>query len=142
MPINLQKILTKYSEKLKRTIRQEKKRTQIRSSGIEIDDFPGGPDGFELVSRFCYNNGATTITVSNVSLLHCCAVFLGMTGKMFSSNLLHQTEVFLQQMFYWSWNDVLACLKSLEPFFSFVDSCDLVKSSCVCFLQRLLRIQT
>lgn len=132
-----QKILTKYSEKLKRTIRQAKKRTQIRSSGIEIDDFPGGPDGFELVSRFCYNSGATTITVSNVSLLHCCAVFLGMTEKMFSSNLLHQTEVFLQQMFYWSWNDVLACLKSLEPFFSFAESCGLVKKLMCLLLAKI-----
>lgn len=128
-----QKVLTKYSEKLKKIIKQEKKRTQIRSSGIEIDDFPGGPDGFELVSRFCYNNGATTITVSNVSLLHCCAVFLGMTEKMSASNLLHQTEAFLQQMFYWSWNDILTCLKSLEPFFSFADSCGLVEKL-VCLL--------
>lgn len=122
-----QKILSRYSEKLKRLIKQEKRRTQIRFSGIEIDDFPGGPDGFELISRFCYNSGTITITVSNVSLLHCCAIFLGMNEKKSASNLLHQTEIFLQEIFYWSWNDILACLKSLESFFSFADSCGLVE---------------
>lgn len=137
MPKNLQKILAKYSQKLKRIIKQEKRRTQIRNTGIEIDDFPGGPDGFELVSRFCYNNGTITITVSNVSLLHCCAVFLGMTEKMSTSNLLHQTDIFLQEMFSWSWNDILTCLKSLESFFSSADSCGLVEKLMCSLLAKI-----
>ncbi|KAK3029922.1 hypothetical protein RJ639_039782 [Escallonia herrerae] len=72
--------------------------------GIEIDEFPGGPDGFELVSRFRYNHGTISITISNVSLLHCFALFLGMTEKVSPCNLLEQTETFLEGMFYWSWN--------------------------------------
>ncbi|KAK4423233.1 BTB/POZ domain-containing protein [Sesamum alatum] len=119
-------ILSKYSGKLRMIIKQEKRRTQIRNSGIEIDDFPGGPDGFELVSRFCYNNGSLPITVSNVSLLHCCAVFLEMSEKASRVNLLHQTEVFLEGIFYWSWNEILTCLKNCEPFFSCAESCGLV----------------
>ncbi|KAK4400222.1 BTB/POZ domain-containing protein [Sesamum angolense] len=113
--------------KLRKIIKQEKRRTQIRNSGIEIDDFPGGPDGFELVSRFCYNNGSIPITVSNVSLLHCCAVFLGMSEKASRVNLLHQTEVFLEGIFYWSWNEILTCLKNCDPFFSCAESCGLVE---------------
>ncbi|KAL0372872.1 UNVERIFIED_CONTAM: BTB/POZ domain-containing protein [Sesamum calycinum] len=119
--------LSKYSGKLRKIIKQEKRRTQIRNSGIEIDDFPGGPDGFELVSRFCYNNGSIPITVSNVSLLHCCAVFLGMSEKASRVNLLHQTEVFLEGIFYWSWNEILTCLKNCDPFFSCAESCGLVE---------------
>ncbi|KAI3467868.1 hypothetical protein Pfo_024531 [Paulownia fortunei] len=121
-----ERILSKYSGKLRKIIKQEKRRTQIRSSGIEIDDFPGGPDGFELVSRFCYNNGSISIAVSNVSLLHCSAVFLGMTEKVSRINLLHQTEVFLEGIFYWSWNEVLTCLKNCEPFFCYAESCGLI----------------
>ncbi|KAL0296447.1 UNVERIFIED_CONTAM: BTB/POZ domain-containing protein [Sesamum radiatum] len=120
-------VLSKYSGKLRKIIKQEKRRTQIRNSGIEIDDFPGGPDGFELVSRFCYNNGSIPITVSNVSLLHCCAVFLGMSEKASRVNLLHQTEVFLEGIFYWSWNEILTCLKNCDPFFSCAESCGLVE---------------
>lgn len=133
-----EKIVVKYSEKLRKIIKQEKKRSradQIRNSSsglgggtirIEIDDFPGGPYGFELVSRFCYNNGtliSDIITVSNVSLLHCCANYLGMTEKMSSHNLLHQTEIFLEGIFYWSWNDIITCLRTSESF----DSCGLLQ---------------
>ncbi|KAB2599579.1 pre-mRNA-splicing factor CWC22 [Pyrus ussuriensis x Pyrus communis] len=46
--------------------------SQIKNSRIKIDDFPGGPDGFELVSRFCYDNGRIKLTVSNVCRLQLC----------------------------------------------------------------------
>ncbi|CAK9138300.1 unnamed protein product [Ilex paraguariensis] len=122
-----EKIITKFSENLRKIIKQEKRRTQIRNSCIDINDFPGGPDGFELVSRFCHNNGTIKISVANVSLLHCCAVFLGMTEKVSSCNLLHQTESFLEGMFYWSWNDILTCLKSCDSFLSHADSSGLIQ---------------
>ncbi|KAI3453278.1 hypothetical protein Pfo_009941 [Paulownia fortunei] len=132
-----ERILSKYSGKLRKIIKQEKRRTQVRNSGIEIDDFPGGPDGFELFSRFCYNNGSITITVSNVSLLHCCAVFLGMTEKVSSINLLHQTGVFLEGIFYWSWNEILTCLKNCEPFFPCAESCDLIEKLLCSLLAKI-----
>ncbi|PIN12310.1 hypothetical protein CDL12_15083 [Handroanthus impetiginosus] len=103
----------------------------------EIDDFPGGPDGFELVSRFCYNNGNIQITVSNVSLLHCCAVFLGMTENVSSINLLHQTDVFLEGIFYWSWTEILICLKNCEPFFSCAESCGLIEKLMCSLLAKI-----
>ncbi|KAL3502219.1 hypothetical protein ACH5RR_036668 [Cinchona calisaya] len=135
--LTMAKIIAKYSEKLRKIIKQEKRRSQIKNSGIEINDFPGGSDGFEMVSKFCYNNGTIQITVSNVSVLHCCAVFLGMTEKISPHNLLRQTEIFLQEMFYWSWNDTLICLKSLESFFSLADSCGLVEKLMFSLLAKI-----
>ncbi|XP_047959189.1 BTB/POZ domain-containing protein At3g19850 isoform X2 [Salvia hispanica] len=119
-------ILSKYSGKLRKIVKQEKKTTQIRSSGIDIAEFPGGAAGFELVSRFCYNNGTLSINVSNVGLLHCCAVFLGMTEKQSPFNLLAQTDQFLEEIFHWSWNDVVSSLKSCDPFLDYAHSCGLV----------------
>ncbi|CAA0824219.1 BTB/POZ domain-containing protein [Striga hermonthica] len=121
-----QKILSKFSGKLRKIIKREKSKTQVTTSGIEINGFPGGPLGFELVARFCYNDGAVSITVGNVSLLHCCAVFFEMTEDAAPANLFHQTEVFLQGIFYWSWREILACLKNCEPFFTCAESCGLV----------------
>ncbi|KAM7501495.1 hypothetical protein LguiB_000399 [Lonicera macranthoides] len=95
---------------------------------MEIEDFPSGPNGFELISRFCYNNGRVPIIVSNVSLLHCCALFLGMIEKISPKNLFGQTEYFLKDMFQWSWNDTLSCLKSCESFFLYADSSGLVEN--------------
>ncbi|GAB2275225.1 hypothetical protein Dimus_009986 [Dionaea muscipula] len=120
-----QRIVSAYSVKLKKLIKQEKKKAHIKNSQIflQIDEFPGGPDGFELISSFCYNNGGgIPISILNVSALHCGAVFLGMNEKASSCNLLQQTETFLEGMFYWSWNDIVLCLKSCESFFESADS--------------------
>ncbi|GAB4850666.1 hypothetical protein Ancab_029977 [Ancistrocladus abbreviatus] len=124
-----QKIVSTFSGMLKKIIKQEKKKTRIKNPLIffRIDDFPGGPEGFELISRFCYNNGGIPITVANVSLLHSGAIFLGMYENVSPCNLLQQTETFLEGMFYWSWNDVVACLKSCEPFFHHADSSGLLE---------------
>ncbi|CAI9774698.1 unnamed protein product [Fraxinus pennsylvanica] len=132
-----ERIVSKFCGKLRKIIKQEKRRTQIRNSGIEIDDFPGGADGFEQAIRFCYNNGAVEITVYNVSLLHCCAIFLGMTEKVSNFNLLHQTEVFLQGIFNWSWSDTITCLKSCESFFCYADSSGLLQKLLCSLLAKI-----
>ncbi|XP_015895723.2 BTB/POZ domain-containing protein At3g19850 [Ziziphus jujuba] len=132
-----EKVLTAYSERLKKIIKQEKRRTQMRNSCIEIHDFPGGACGFELISRFCYNNGGITTTVSNVSLLYCSAVFLGMTEKVSTQNLLKQTESFLEGLFYWSWKDIIVCLKSCESLFSYADSFGLLEKLICALLAKI-----
>ena len=99
----------------------------MKELGIRINDFPGGPEGFELVSRFCYSNAKIQITVANVSLLHCCAVYLGMTEEAFSNNLLQQTETFLERIYHWKWNDILASLKSCQLFYAYADGYGLLE---------------
>nr|AMK48012.1 putative BTB POZ domain protein [Lupinus angustifolius] len=99
-----QKIISKYCGRVKKILKHEKRRKNLE---IRINDFPGGPDGFEMVSRFCYNKGKFPITVANVPLLHCCAIYLGMSEEFFTNNLLQQTETFLKGIYYWKWNDIL-----------------------------------
>ncbi|KFK35933.1 hypothetical protein AALP_AA4G055800 [Arabis alpina] len=119
-------VISKYSGIIRKMIKQTKKKKNNKIIIIEIDDFPGGPNGFELVSRFCYNNGEILINVSNVSTLYCCSVFLNMTEKYAFSNLLLQTEKFLQEVFYGSWNDVVSCLKNCDLVFLHADSYGLI----------------
>ncbi|KAF5182260.1 BTB/POZ domain-containing protein [Thalictrum thalictroides] len=116
-----QRIMSRYSGKLKKTIKQQN--NNIR---VEIHEFPGGVDGFELISRFCYNNGKIQITPSNISILYCSAIFLEMSEKLSPCNLIQKTETFLQGLFYWSWTDILIALKSCEYFFSCADSSGLL----------------
>ncbi|KAL3613751.1 hypothetical protein CASFOL_041825 [Castilleja foliolosa] len=125
------------SQKLRRIVEQQKRESQVSNSLIEIDGFPGGPHGFELVSRFCYNNGVVLITVPNVSLLYCCAAFLEMTEIASTVNLIHQTEVFLEGIFYWSWNEILTCLKNCEPFFDCASSCGLIEKLICSLLAKM-----
>lgn len=137
-------MISEYCGSLRKLIKQsKKKRNKKKKSGdiitIEIDDFPGGPDGFELVSRFCYNNGEISIHVSNVSTLYCCSVFLGMTEKFCFSNLFLQTEKFLEEIFYGSWSDIVMCLKNCEQVFLQADSYGLVDKLLFAALTKISR---
>uniref|UniRef100_A0A1J3IMR8 BTB/POZ domain-containing protein n=1 Tax=Noccaea caerulescens TaxID=107243 RepID=A0A1J3IMR8_NOCCA len=139
-----QDVISKYCESLRKMIKQSKKKRNKKTKPpeiitIEIDDFPGGPDGFELVSRFCYSNGEFSIDVSNVSTLYSCSVILGMTEKLCSSNLLFQTEKFLKEVFYGSWNDIVLCLKNCEQVFRHADSYGLVDKLIFAALTRISR---
>ncbi|CAA7048368.1 unnamed protein product [Microthlaspi erraticum] len=139
-----QDVISKYCGSLRKMIKQSKKKGNKKSKPpeiitIEIDDFPGGPDGFELVSRFCYSNGEISIDVSNVSTLYSCSVILGMTEKLCSSNLLFQTEKFLREVLYGSWNDILLCLKNCEQVFLHADSYGLVDKLIFAALTKISR---
>ncbi|KAJ4886954.1 BTB/POZ domain-containing protein [Raphanus sativus] len=125
-----QDLMSEYSGFLRKLIKQSNKKKKNHKNGrtiIQVQNFPGGPDGFDLVSRFCYSNGGgISIDVSNVSILYCSSLFLEMTEILCSSNLSLQTEKFLEGMFYWSWNDIVSCLKSCERVFLHADSYGLV----------------
>ncbi|KAI4369110.1 hypothetical protein MLD38_017595 [Melastoma candidum] len=131
-------VITTYCGKLKKVVRQERKKgTQIKTSEIGIPDFPGGPVGFELVSLFCYNGGNIPLTESNVALLYCSAVFLGMTEKVSSFNLIKHTEMFLENVLEWPWTDVVTCLRSTEPFLRYADSVGLVERLVCALLAKI-----
>ncbi|KAL0719137.1 hypothetical protein Bca4012_068461 [Brassica carinata] len=125
-----QDLMSEYSVFLRKLIKQSNKKKKNHKNGriiIQVQGFPGGPEGFDLVSRFCYSNGGgISIDVSNVSVLYCSSLFLEMTEILCSSNLSLQTEKFLEGMFYWSWNDIVSCLKSCEQVFTHADSYGLV----------------
>ncbi|EHA8589219.1 BTB/POZ domain-containing protein [Cocos nucifera] len=120
------RVLCSFSGRLKKMVKQERRRCQAKGSGLNIMEFPGGPEGFELVSRFCYNSGRITMSPANVSVLHCGAIFLEMTEEFSTCNLLRQTDTFLEDLFYWTCGDILMALRICELFFSIADSCGLI----------------
>ncbi|KAG6601919.1 BTB/POZ domain-containing protein, partial [Cucurbita argyrosperma subsp. argyrosperma] len=147
-----EKVISAYSARFRRISKQHRRARRrtttttafgasssddFSNSAIEIDDFPGGVNGFELISRFCYNRAQIEITVSNVALLHCCAVFLGMTEEVAAGNLILQTENFLDGIFYWSWSDLLLCLRSCDSFFAFADSSGLLQKLVCALLAKI-----
>ncbi|KAI3928251.1 hypothetical protein MKW98_023852 [Papaver atlanticum] len=78
-------------------------------------DFPGGAEGFELMARFCYNNGKIQITPFNISVLHSVAHFMEMT-KDSSGNgtLVEQTDNCIEEIGYWSWSELVVALKQCQ----------------------------
>ncbi|WOL18925.1 BTB/POZ domain-containing protein [Canna indica] len=133
-----QKILCSFSGKLRKMMKQERRRSQAKSSGLKIMEFPGGPHGFELVSRFCYNNGSIAIVPSNICLLHCAAILLEMTEEVASFNLLSQTESSLEGLFQWTWRDTITALKSCELLLPAADASGLLQRLISSLLEKIL----
>ncbi|KAK9117903.1 hypothetical protein Scep_015996 [Stephania cephalantha] len=132
-----QMIMSRYSGKFKKMMKQERRKPQIMKSEIGFDDFPCGADGFELVSRFCYNGGRIKISTSNVCLLHCSAMVLEMTDEVSPCNLIQQTETFLEGLFYWTWSDILISLKSCDGFFQYADSSGILEKLICSLLSKI-----
>ncbi|KAL5070842.1 hypothetical protein RYX36_021729 [Vicia faba] len=118
-------LISKYCGKLKKILNGEKRI-------FHINDFPGGPYGFELALKFCYNNGKISINVSNVLILHSCALYLEMNEEIFTNNLLQQTQRYLDGTYHWKWNEIIVSLKSCEceKFFAYANS--------YCFLEKII----
>ncbi|WJX16963.1 hypothetical protein P8452_06935 [Trifolium repens] len=128
-------LISRYCGKLKKMLNGEKGR-------FYINDFPRGPYGFELVLKFCYNNGEISINASNVLILHSCALYLEMTEEIFSNNLLQQTQTFLDEIYNWKWNEIIASLKSCdcdEIFYTFANSFDFLEKVICVLITKLVK---
>ncbi|CAD5168684.1 unnamed protein product [Musa acuminata subsp. malaccensis] len=133
-----EKTICSFSGRMKKMVKQERKRSQGKGwAALKMMEFPGGPDGFELVSRFCYNGGSIAMSPANVCVLHCSAILLEMTEEVAACNLLRQTETFLEGLFYWTWSEILTALKSCETLFPTADSSGLVYKLISSLLEKI-----
>lgn len=82
---------------------------------VQLPDFPGGPDAFELCAKFCYG---ITITLSayNVVSIRCAAEYLQMTEDVDKGNLIHKVEVFFASCILRGWKDSIVTLQSTKAF--------------------------
>ncbi|KAJ8749178.1 hypothetical protein K2173_018649 [Erythroxylum novogranatense] len=107
------KIVTSYSGRLSKLF--SKFTGDTRNCKVIFNDFPGGPRNFELVSRFCYNNGEIDINPYNIFLLHSAAQFMEMDHSVSGTpNLQEKTEKALQEMNYWTWSELLVATRQCQ----------------------------
>lgn len=107
------KIISSFSGRLSKLF--AKSRSSVNNFKVIFHDFPGGGENFELVTRFCYNNGIIEINPSNIALLNRAAHFMEMNESVSRRhNLLEQTEKSLEQISYWSWSELLVALKQCQ----------------------------
>ncbi|KAK8519066.1 hypothetical protein V6N12_012295 [Hibiscus sabdariffa] len=93
------------------------KSTGANRNKVIFHDFPGGAENFELIARFCYNNGEIDISPSNISLLYSAAEFMEMNGSVSRNcNLLGKTKRCIEEIGFWTWPDLLATLKHCQDF--------------------------
>lgn len=82
---------------------------------VQLPDFPGGIEAFELCAKFCYG---ITITVSayNIVSARCAAEYLQMTEDVEKGNLIYKLEVFLNSCVLHGWKDSIVTLQSTKAF--------------------------
>lgn len=82
---------------------------------VVFHDFPGGAEIFELIARFCYNNGSIEISPTNLTVLHSAAHFMEMNKSVYKfDNLIEHMEKSLEEISYWTWSDLLLALKQKQ----------------------------
>ncbi|WCJ24255.1 Phototropic-responsive NPH3 family protein [Euphorbia peplus] len=93
---------------------------------INLPDIPGGAKTFELVAKFCYGV-KLELTSSNVVYLRCAAEHLEMTEEYGESNLITQTETFLNQVVLRNWKDSLKALQTCDDILPFAEELQITK---------------
>ncbi|CAH8361039.1 unnamed protein product [Eruca vesicaria subsp. sativa] len=83
---------------------------------IQLLDFPGETEAFELCAKFCY--GITiTLSAHNVVSVRCAAEYLGMTEEVEpgeTENLVQRLEHFLTSCVFKSWRDSFIALQTTK----------------------------
>ncbi|KAL9355613.1 hypothetical protein Peur_053583 [Populus x canadensis] len=109
-----------------------------RKLKVIFDNFPGGAYGFELMARFCYNNGTIEITPSNIVLLNHAAHYMEIGSNSSAKlNLVDQTEKFLEGINYWTWSELLQALKLCQDLLPTINSSFLLDKVLDCLVGRL-----
>eukprot|EP01018_Ginkgo_biloba_P021196 Gb_32606 [translate_table: standard] len=102
---------------------------QSKMDKLELHDFPGGAEAFELCAKFCY--GITvTISAFNVVASRSAAEYLEMNEEVEKGNLIFKLEVFLNSTIFRCWKDSVTTLKTTKAFMPWSEDLKIV-SRCI-----------
>ncbi|KAI7744993.1 hypothetical protein M8C21_003895 [Ambrosia artemisiifolia] len=100
-------------------------------SVVEIPDVPGGPEGFELAAKFCYETNIG-LSTENIAVARCVAEYLEMTEKYATGNLVSITEAYLNDTGLTNLSRVASILQSSGNLLPISDKVKLI-DRCICF---------
>lgn len=104
---------------------EESKNTYDETLTMVLEGFPGGPDTFLIVAKFCYGF-RLEMTAKNVVLVHSAAEYLEMTDEYEEGNLLSKSESFFHKNILRNWKDCILALQSSEHVLSRAENFHLV----------------
>ncbi|KAF2321703.1 hypothetical protein GH714_001629 [Hevea brasiliensis] len=79
-----------------------------------LEEFPGGPNTFLIIVKFCYGMRAE-LTPRNIVNVYCAADYLEMTDEYGEDNLLSKSESFFHKNVLRNWKDCILALQSSDP---------------------------
>ncbi|KAG6493652.1 BTB/POZ domain-containing protein At5g48130-like [Zingiber officinale] len=100
------------------------------SNAVELhQEFPGGPEAFEMAALFAYGS-RLPLDPFNVAALRCAAELLEMTEDHGSGNLCEAADLYLNQVVLQSWDDTLIVLQTCHTLLPMAEEL-LIVSRCV-----------
>ncbi|CAL1399856.1 unnamed protein product [Linum trigynum] len=96
---------------------------------VKLENFPGGPEAFDAVLKFCYGL-PLDLNPQNIAQLRCASEFLEMSEELEDGNLVTKTEAFLTFVILSSWRDTITVLKSCEALSPWVENLQIVRRCC------------
>lgn len=99
------------SGKIRKMVAEANKGSNV--SNLELLNFPGGHQTFELAMKFCYGMNFE-ITTFNVAKLHCAAEYLEMTEEYREQNLISRTDFYLNEIVFQNLQNSVEVLSTSE----------------------------
>ncbi|XP_057421357.1 BTB/POZ domain-containing protein DOT3 isoform X2 [Lotus japonicus] len=99
------------------------------SKVLKLENFPGGPETFETILKFCYGLHVD-FKPDNIAAIRCASEFLEMTEDLEEGNLISKTEAFLTFVVLSSWKDTVTVLKSCENLSPWAENLQIVRRCC------------
>ncbi|CAI0420254.1 unnamed protein product [Linum tenue] len=96
---------------------------------VKLENFPGGPEAFDTVLKFCYGL-PLDLNPQNIAQLRCASEYLEMSEDLDDGNLITKTEAFLTFIIISSWRDTITVLKSCEALSPWVEDQQIVRRCC------------
>ncbi|GMI67948.1 DEFECTIVELY ORGANIZED TRIBUTARIES 3 [Hibiscus trionum] len=96
---------------------------------LKLEKFPGGPDTFEMILKFCYGL-LVDLNPNNIAALRCASEYLEMTEEFEDGNLISKTESFLTFVVLASWKDTITVIKSCETLSPWAENLQIVRRCC------------
>ncbi|KAL0847678.1 hypothetical protein Bca101_020924 [Brassica carinata] len=96
---------------------------------IRLENFPGGPEIFEMVVKICYGV-KVNLSASTAVLLRCAAEELEMTEEYSPDNLILKTENFLSHSVFSNTQETMTALKACESVSSLAESIG-IRNDCI-----------
>ncbi|XP_058737166.1 BTB/POZ domain-containing protein At3g08570 [Vicia villosa] len=103
--------LVTLSGKIRKMVAEANKGSNV--SNLELLNFPGEHQTFELAMKFCYGMNFE-ITTFNVARLRCAAEYLEMTEEYREQNLISRTDIYLNEFVFQSLQKSVEVLSTCE----------------------------
>lgn len=104
---------------------------------VELHDFPGGEDMFEVCAKFCYG---ITINLSAHGFLpaYCAAKFLLMTESVYKGNFVQKLEAFFSSCILQGWKDSIVTLSTTKMLHEWSENLGIIRRCTDSIVEKIL----